>query len=128
MEAPARRLITWPPFSVKRGLSHEDASFGQFELISCDSISVILTDEVFDGATQEYLNDLYGRLLQSSEFEIVALRIVFMPRTERGLNFIDQFVGDAPGWQTDELRVHRKKARIMKHWATRLGGVVEFYG
>ncbi len=127
-EAAARQSIARPPFSVKRGLSHEDASFGQFELISCDSVSVILTDQVIDGATQEYLDELYEELLRSPEFEVVALRIVSVPQTERGLNYIDQFVGNDPTWRTDELKVHRKKARIMRHWAEKIGGNVTVYG
>jgi hypothetical protein len=121
----ARHLLARPlPFPVKRELSHADAAFGQFELISCDSISVILTDEVFDGATPKYLNELYGQLLQSPEFEIISLQVESIPETERGSQYIDQFLGNDDSWRSSVLKVHRKKALIMKYWGAKIGGVV----
>ncbi len=121
----ALRLVARPlPFPVKRGLSHADAAFGQFELISCDAISVILTDEVFDEATPEYLSELYEQLLQSPQFEVVLVHIDSIPQTERGNQYIDQFLGSDKSWRSDALKVHRKKALIMAYWGTKIGGQV----
>jgi len=124
-EDAASRLLTRPlPFAVKAGLSYADASLGQFELISSDAISVLLNDEVFNEGAQEYLDQLYATLLQSSEFEIVAVRIQSIPSTDRGGEFIDQFLGNDDSWRSAELKLPRKKARIMEHWAKKIGGLV----
>jgi len=114
------------PTPVKPGLSYNDAEVGQFELIACDAISVILDDDVFRGASQPYLNDLYDKMLNSSEFEEVPIRIESIPRTNEGDDFIDQFLSDEDDdiWRTQELIVLRKKARIMQHWAANIGGAV----
>ena len=124
----AHRLLKNPlPFAVKAGLLHADALLGQFELISSDAISVFLNDEVFNGASQKYLKKLYAELLQGlqgSEFEVVFLRIESIPSSDRGDEFIDQFLGTDDSWRSQVLKVPRKKARIMEHWANKIGGLV----
>ena len=124
-EFSSRRPLTRGlPFAVTSGLSLADALLGQFELISSDAISVFLDDEVFNEATQRYLNELYAQLIQSPEFEVVRLRIEFIPATNRGEDFIEQFVGSDDSWRSHVLKLPRKKARIMEHWAKKIGGRV----
>ena len=78
-EAPAdeaeRILGRGLPAPVKKGLSHPDAQTAQFELMSCDAVSVFVADEVVAQAPADYLADLYARLLKSEEFELVTVRI-----------------------------------------------------
>lgn len=112
------------PLAVKSGVSHGDALLGQFELISADAISVFVKDEVVETASQEYLRQLYAQLLQSSEFELVSLRIESIPGTDLGQHFVEQFLGNDNSWRSQVLRVARKKARIMAHWAQEIGGRV----
>ena len=120
------RLRCSLPTPVTTGLSYGDAVLGQFELIACDAISVIIGDDVLRRASQQYLDDLYGQLLNSPEFDKVPLRIETIPRTDQGDDFIDQFLSDEDDgiWRSQELIVLRKKARIMEHWARRIGGQV----
>lgn len=121
----ARRLLRRPlPLSVKAGLSYADALLGQFELISCDAVSVLLNDDVFNEALTSYLDQLYAELLESYEFEVVSLRIESIPSTDRGRDFIDQFVGNDDAWRAQVFKLPRKKARIMEHWAKKIGGRV----
>jgi hypothetical protein len=121
----AQRVITRRlPCTVKATLSHADALLGQFELISSDAISVFLNDEVFNGASRKYLNELYSQLVQSPEFEIVSLNVESIPSTDRGNDFVDQFLGNDGAWRTEVLKLPRKKARIMEHWARKIGGHV----
>lgn len=123
-DAARRLLMRALPLPVKAGISFADASLGQFELISSDAVSVILNDKVFNGASQDYLKELYAQLLQSSEFEVVSLRVESIPCTDRGDEFIDQFLGDDDSWRSRALKLPRKKARIMEHWASKIGGLV----
>jgi hypothetical protein len=110
------------PIPLKNGLSHEDALLDQFELISCDCISVFLADDVVTQAPKEYLIDLYSQLLKSSEFEIVPVRIEYIPDNQQGEQFLRQFLGRTELQFPSELKVLRKKARIMQHWVTKIGG------
>ena len=114
------------PIAVKSGLTYSDALLGQFELISADAISVFINDRVLDTASQEYLRQLYSQLLQSSEFELISLRIESIPSTKHSADFIDQFLGDDKAWQSQVLTLPRKKARIMEHWANKIGGCVSW--
>jgi hypothetical protein len=118
-----RAIIARPmPITLKQGLSYEDALLGQFELICCDAVSVFLADEVIEEATQNYLADLYGRLLQSQEFQSISIRIEHIPSNDKGEEFLHRFVGRAEISLPLELEVMCKKARIMKHWAPKIGG------
>ena len=110
------------PMTLKHGLSQEDALLGQFELISCDAVSVFVADEVIAEATQNYLADLYGLLLQSQEFQSISIRIEHIPLNDKGAEFLHRFVGRAEISLPLELEVMRKKARITQHWAAKIGG------
>ena len=112
------------PTPIKGGLTHADALLGQFELISCDAISVFVTDDVVADATPKYLANLYESLLQSDEFAETLVRIEELPDDERGSAFIDQFLGTQQGPLPATLTVLRKKARIMYHWGSKIGGRV----
>ncbi|MCG8586200.1 MAG: hypothetical protein MI757_15950 [Pirellulales bacterium] len=110
------------PVTVKSSLSYEDALLGQFELISCDAVSVFITDHVATGATREYLDTLYKSLLtESDEFQQTLVRVEEIPSTESGKKFIDQFIGDGALTFPLEVAATQKKARIMKHWGDKIG-------
>jgi hypothetical protein len=115
-------LLRPRPTTLQTGLSLEDSLLGQFELISCDAVSVFLADDVLAGAPAGYLEDLYARLLRSSEFETVPIRIEEIPPTAQGLEFLERFLGQDGPRPPSVLRVMRKKARIMEHWANKIGG------
>ncbi len=121
----ARRL----PLVVNPDLSYHDAGLGQFELVCCDAISVIMPSEVVVGAEPAYLKDLYARLRQSDEFQAVKLRLDSLPWGEGAMRFVDQFLGLAGAEARAqrypvELCMFRKKARIMAHWGSRVGAEV----
>lgn len=128
-EEASRILKGRVPRTIHADLSHEEALLGQFELVCCDAVSVFLPSHVLAGALPAYLRDLYARLARSPEFETVPVRMENVPSTEAGLRFLDQFLG----WGADEanrrapvahLSAMRKKARIMAHWARRVGARV----
>lgn len=121
----ARKVLTLPlPTPIKRGLSHEDALLGQFELIACDAVSVFLANEIVSYAPKSYLTQLYADVRRSLEFELVSLRIESIPADAKGRDFMDRFIGAAAPRLPLELKAMRKKARIMEHWATKIGGQV----
>lgn len=119
------------PVVIHPGLSETEAIFGQFELICCDATAVFLRSEVLSGPDQkDYLNSLFKKLLQSPEFRPTKVEILEVPATESGQSFADQFLGPAAAEGTEgvgplSLYVPYKKARIMKHWAVRIGARVE---
>jgi len=121
----ARRL----PLVIHRDLSYHDAAFGQFEFVCCDAVTVIIASEVVVDGDPSYLKDLYARLRRSDEFQIVSLQIESVPSNDEGTRFLNQFVGLT---ETEALlqgfplerRVLFKKARIMTHWARRIGAEV----
>jgi len=117
----SKRLRQKLPIIVKDGLSHNDALVGQFELISCDAISVYIPDRVIRNATCEYLNGLFDTLLKSEEFAESKIEIDAIPDDEKGHEFIDQFLGKRHQIPST-LRVPYKKARIMAYWGNRIGG------
>jgi len=134
-EQIGRPLLPWrkPPFPIVivSGLTIEEALFGQFELISCDAISVFLRDEVVAKGLDDYLRNLYVDLRHSHEFEAVTVRLRSVPDNEDGDRFLDQFLGiDRKDLTTGSTaiplrtKVARKKARIMLHWAVKTGAVV----
>ena len=121
----ALKILAQPlPVVVKWGLSHEDALLGQFEFIACDAISVFLANEVVCNAPKGYLDELYATVRRSQEFELVSIRIESMPVDPKGRDFVDRFIGVAAPQFPLELTAMKKKARIMEHWATKIGGRV----
>jgi hypothetical protein len=121
----AAKVLTQPlPAVVKRGLSYEDAVLGQFEFIACDAISIFLADEVVTDAPEGYLGELYADVSHSAEFELVSVRIESMPADAKGREFLNRFVGVLTAQFPLELTGMRKKARIMEHWAAKIGGRV----
>jgi hypothetical protein len=130
-EAVAAELAALPtPAVMRRDMSEEDALLGQFELVCCDSISVFLRTEVLLHGDQDYLRRLFDSILESDEFKPVAVIVAALPLVEAGTKFVDQFLGNpdpAPHWNFPSLVICPfKKARIMKHWAARIGGEVRF--
>ena len=124
----AERILDLPlPRTVATGLSYEDASIGQFELVCCDCVSVLLHDEIAQGGDPDYLRQLYAQVRQSSEFEEVGVEIRSVPSTPEGERFLEQFLGRSgahrPAFPLRE-RMMRKKARIMLHWARKTGADV----
>ena len=120
------------PLPVVSGLSLADVMLGQFELVCCDSVSVFLRTEVVSSAEQWYLAQLYQQFQRSPEFACVKVTVVSVPQTALGEQFVDQFLGGTdvmPRVVVASLRSHeetmmRKKARIMAHWAEKIGAVV----
>jgi hypothetical protein len=122
-EDRARRLLSGRlPVCVKNGLSYTDAQIGQFELICRDAVSVIIADEVVAEAPADYLADLYAKLRKIDEFELVIARIDFLPNSPSGQEFCNRFLGGRKPPPSLPIELMRKKARIMQHWATRIGG------
>jgi hypothetical protein len=120
----AERILSRPlPTPVKQAITYLDAQIAQFELICCDAISVILPDRVVQGAAPEYLKDLYAKLLKIDEFEPVLVHIDFIRANPSGEEFCDRFLG-GQRLLPAIFEVMRKKARIMQHWAEKLGGRV----
>ena len=123
----AKQLLAQPlPAKITNGLTHNNALLGQFELICCDSVSVFIEDDVMKGASQDYLDNLYELLLKSDEFQEVQIRIDSIPANEQGDRFVDQFLGADFSKYPVELTTLRKKARLMNHWSTKIGGVFLF--
>ncbi len=79
------------PLVVRSGLSETDAIEIQFEFICVDSVSVFIEDQVLENAAQDYLNDLYETLLQSSEFQPMRVHVVSVPPDNDGMRFLEQF-------------------------------------
>ncbi len=116
----SRRL----PIPVKQGLSYPDAQIGQFELICCDAVSVLIADEVVAEAPSDYMADLYSKLRKSDEFQLVAVRVDSIPDSPRGQEFCNRFLGGREPEPSAVMKLMRKKARIMQHWAEKIGGRV----
>ena len=119
------------PLIVNTDLSHHDALLGQFELVCCDAIGVFISSEVVAMAEPYYLRDLYARLRHSPEFQEAIITVRSVPKTQEGLKFVDQFLGLSETDGVDQgfpvnLPVLQKKARIMAHWASRIGADVGF--
>ena len=121
-EGALRVLGRKPPLPLKSGLSHEGALLGQFELVCCDAVSVFLADDVPTYAPRGYLPDLYKQLLQSPEFETVSVLVESIPADPTGEKFLEQFLGRTACVCPVTLQTLRKKARIMEHWAAKIGG------
>jgi len=130
-ESEAIELSRLPtPVTINPGLNEAEALFGQFELICCDAVAAFIRSEVLlEQAEQAYLHSLFQRVSQSPEFKPTRIDILEVPATDAGDRFVDQFLGVAlVGEKTRatrlSVRVPYKKARIMKHWAARVGAKV----
>jgi hypothetical protein len=129
-EHEARSLAAHPPpVAINTDLLYADALLGQFELISCDAAAAFLRTEVFEQSERGYLDSLFVRICQSPEFKPCTVSINYIPKSDAGRKFADQFLGIGE----TELRkiafplgtqVPLKKARIMTHWAKRIGAVL----
>jgi hypothetical protein len=126
-ELEAIKLARLPdPVTINPGLTQEEALFGQFELICCDAIAAFIRSEVLRQNEKSYLEALFQKVLQSPEFKPARIDVFEVPATESGQRFVDQFLGiPLPGQKRRVARfsvwVPFKKARIMMHWATRVG-------
>ena len=121
----ARRL----PLLINPDLSYPDALLGQFEFVCCDAIAVFLASEVVTGAEPSYMKELFAALRQSDEFRDVSVSLEDVPKNEEGSRFLNQFLGLAEAdVETRQfplnLKALYKKARIMSHWAGRIGAKV----
>jgi len=130
-ELPETNLAGPCPLVVCAGLTQDDALLGQFELISCDAISVFLRDEVVSEGEPSYLQNLYTTIREGLEFAEESIRVVSVPNDPRGDRFLDQFVGppgvvrqDLQSGEGFHLRVPRRKAKLMRHWAKKTGGIM----
>jgi hypothetical protein len=120
------------PLPIAKGLSITDAVLGQFELVCSDCVSVFLNDDVVSSGGFYYLTELYGQLRYSPEFEMVDVRIAAVPETDVGQRFVEQFLGGVAaaslrgtGVEVYQGTMMRKKARIMAHWAKKIGAEVQ---
>lgn len=113
-----------PPFVVKRELTPSDAMLAQFELICCDVVSVFIRDTVIADAETGYLSHLYSTLLRADEFQRMPVCTVFIPQHSAGRAFAEQFIGPAVPTLPCEMTATRKKARIMYHWARKVGAIM----
>ncbi len=124
-ELVCRRL----PVIINSDLTEEDATLGQFELICCDAIAAVIRSEVAEQGEMDYLLELFQRVSRSPEFKPAMVRIDEVPINESGLKFVDQFLGmelqalKKLGFPR-RFKMPAKKARIMKHWAARVGAKV----
>ena len=117
------------PVVINSDMTEEEAILGQFELICCDTISAVIRTEVADQGDREYLKELLETISQSPEFTPTPVRIEKVPMNEEGKRFVDQFLAMDPERLQKRLpctfTMPAKKARIMKHWAERVGARVE---
>jgi hypothetical protein len=129
--AEATKLVNRPtPVTINPDLTEEAALSGQFELIASDSISVFVRSEVLEQSDPAYLQSLFAKVLQSIEFSPTTVRVIQVPETEAGAKFIDQFLGGRfPKRESPvAFEVTFKKARMMKHWASRVGAEIQVDG
>jgi hypothetical protein len=130
LEVEADYLARLPlPATINRGVTEGEALFRQFELICCDTIVAFIRSEVVTSQSPNYLHALYHKILASPEFKEVKMDVLEIPQTEAGENFVSQFLGISPAAHEGDAfhwsaLVTYKKARIMKHWAARIGAQV----
>ena len=82
-----------------------------------------MPDEVVRHAESDYLKGLYRRLIQSDEFAGTIVKINSIPKSAKGEEFVDQFLGSVNSLPVN-ANFHFKKARIMIHWANKIGADV----
>jgi hypothetical protein len=119
-----RQLTRTPPFVVKRELTMSDAMLAQFELICSDIVSIFLSDDLVANAEADYLASLYRGFANADEFQTVSIRVESIPDNDEGHAFAQQFIGPNVPELPVELIAMRKKARIMTHWANKIGAIV----
>ncbi len=113
------------PFIVGQHMTIEDALAGQFALACCDCITAFVRDEVICSSTTKVYRQLYNEVMRSSEFKTVTVEIEYVPLTDQGRRFCWQFFGLATGMPTTSVvGMFRKKARLITHWASKIGAVV----
>jgi hypothetical protein len=112
------------PFVLKRELTLADAMLTQFELACADVISIFLSDHIVTNGDSVYLASLYRDMVRADEFEIVTVRVVSVPDGATGRSFTDQFIAPDLRAFPCEFTSLRKKARIMTHWAKKIGATV----
>jgi hypothetical protein len=117
------------PVVINSDMTEEEAILGQFELICCDTISAVIRTEVADEGDRDYLKDLLETIARSPEFAATPVRIDAVPLSEEGKRLVDQFLAMDPERLQKRLpctfTMPAKKARIMKHWAERVGAVID---
>lgn len=113
-----------PPFVLKRSLSLSDALLAQFELVCCDIVAIFLSENVVSNADAEYLASVYRNVRNSDEFQLVSVRVEYIPVNANGQAFADQFVGAELLPPPVVMSMMRKKARIMLHWSRKIGAHV----
>jgi hypothetical protein len=129
-ESEAIELSRQPtPFTINPGLTEAEALFGQFvgqfELICCNAVAAFIRSKVIlEQDDYIYLRSLFQKVAQSPEFRPTRIDILEVPATEAGERFVDQFLGSAVRDESFSGVVPYKKARIMKHWAARVGAEV----
>ena len=129
-QAEAMVLARWAlPTRINSNLTQEEALWGQFELICCDSIALFVRSEVLSARHKgNYLADLFQQVLESPEFQEAKLDIFDVPETDLGHKFVDQFLGSPTlnrrHFTNLSVWVSNKKARIMKHWAVKVGAQI----
>lgn len=105
---------------IAQHLTLDDAMAGQFALSCCDCVSAYVTDGVVYDANAGYLHRLSEAVMHSPEFAPITVRLISIPPNDLGRRFSWQFLGIAVGIATpSEIEIHRKKARLMMHWATK---------
>jgi hypothetical protein len=120
-----RQTALMPPFVVKRELTLGDAMLAQFELVCADIISIFLSDDVVANAEPDYLASLYRGVANADEFQTVSIRVESIPDNDDGHAFAEQFIGPTMPELPIEIIAMRKKARIMTHWANKIGAIVQ---
>jgi hypothetical protein len=111
------------PLIINPDLKEEEALWGQFELVCCDAVSIYLRSEVVEQNDRTYLWPLFKKVSESSEFRPATVTVTEVPATESGEKFLEQFAGSLALKRAFpvKLTVPFKKARIMEHWAMRVG-------
>jgi hypothetical protein len=121
----AVRMLGEPlPLVIGSGLTLADAMLGQFELVCCDATAIFLRDEVACKGAPGYLRGVLSKLKLSPEFTRRSVQVRSVPAGEDGRRFLDQFLGSAARDPPLRVEVPGKKARIMLHWAARIGAEV----
>lgn len=114
---------------IAQQLTLDEAVWGQFQLSCCDCAAAFVTDEIVFDDNASYLARVTESILRCPEFELVPIRITFIPQSERGRQFAWQFLGLAVGISLPlKATIYRKKARLMRHWAEHCGVEVQFDG
>jgi hypothetical protein len=111
------------PVTINPDLTEEAALWSQFKLICCDAVSIYLRSEVIEQNDRSYLVPLFKKVSESSEFRPTTVSVTQVPATESGNKFLEQFAGSLAMGRVFPmtLTIPFKKARIMEHWATRVG-------